>query len=311
MQLHTSRSAAAPVGHPSRTNLVCVDDATDAKLLQALRADGATVQILDNKPGLTRWDQLALCMFTLGDATGNDRHTTWDALAMGSIPVVKKKKTFKTLYDNSLLTPQGCVYGSHGSSQRCACVARRYRGGPFLVVRKFASVTAAALEAYLGKMAGDARHSDVSALFAPRWFEQLGRGVQGVLHTMHHPSTNAKKEPIWEETWVAAALPAQVERSVSLASGSEPMLEACMKLADKAMFDGRLTLAQDILNKCHHFHATRCVRVEIVFAFSPNPFTTTSPPARISWKQRATWRSCRANERRLHACGMWPQNASS
>ena len=115
MQLHTSRSAAAPVGHPSRTNLVCVDDATDAKLLQALRADGATVQILDNKPGLTRWDQLASCMFTLGDATGNDRHTTWDALAMGSIPVVKKKKTFKTLYDNSLLTPQGCVCGSHGA----------------------------------------------------------------------------------------------------------------------------------------------------------------------------------------------------
>lgn len=113
MQLHTSRSAAAPVGHPSRTNLVCVDDATDAKLLQALRADGATVQILDNKPGLTRWDQLASCMFTLGDATGNDRHTTWDALAMGSIPVVKKKKTFKTLYDNSLLTPQGCVCVAH------------------------------------------------------------------------------------------------------------------------------------------------------------------------------------------------------
>ena len=131
----------------------------------------------------------------------------------------------------------------------------RYKGGPFLVVKKFKAVTVDSLRSHEAKTraARATSRGDVSALFAPRWFEQLGRGVLGVLNTIHHPSTNVVKEPLWEGTWVSTARQDQVEVAVSSPVGT-PMVEACAKLADKALFDGRLTLAQDLLSKCHHFH---------------------------------------------------------
>jgi len=107
----------------------------------------------------------------------------------------------------------------------------------------------------MDKQSGVHHRNDISALFAPRWFDQLGSGVRHVLRSMHHPSTNAAKESAWETTWAAAARRGQVEAAVTTMVGA-PLLEACAAMIDKALFDDRVRLATSLVAKCGHFYPT-------------------------------------------------------
>jgi len=84
---------------PARTVLVCAGDDADPATLARLAEDGERVEQLAS-PGTTeRWNQLSSCVFTLGASSGDDTETVWDAVAMGSVPVVLSRNPWvKKLY---------------------------------------------------------------------------------------------------------------------------------------------------------------------------------------------------------------------
>lgn len=131
--LHAARATAPPMADPSRTTLLCTDGDFDGDLVARVKAAGGSVQRLARAGEAERWAQLASCTFTAGSAGGRDSAAVWDAVAMGSVPIVKRNRLLKRLYDAAphalvlavlAVTPVGTPASLTWGGAVSACVAR-------------------------------------------------------------------------------------------------------------------------------------------------------------------------------------------